>query len=160
MSKHGHLILCMYVLAEITFFPQKAWVVSSATCTEGLFAAPHTVCRPSYATLCLSRGATRCEWQGALPITLPLILPLFLIVVFFFKPLSVLFFLSLEIKRLQGAPHCLCSTFQQSIFLDEKSGLQLACNTVLLVECEGWSGEEEDDTSFVVSGLLVCSVSS
>lgn len=45
-------------------------------------------------------------------------------------------------------------------FLDEKSGLQLACSTVLLVECEGWSGEEEDDTSFVVSGLLVCSVSS
>lgn len=110
----------MYVLAEITFFPQKAWVVSSATCTEGLFAAPHTVCRPSYATLCLSRGATRCEWQGALPITLPLILPLFLIVVFFFKPLSVLFFLSLEIKRLQGAPHCLCSTFQQSIFFGWK----------------------------------------
>lgn len=77
-------------------------MVSSATCTEGLFAVPHTVCRPSYATLCLSRGATRCEWQGALPITLPLILPLFLIVVFFFTTQCFVLFVSQD----KETPRC------------------------------------------------------
>lgn len=68
----------MYVLTEITFLPQKAWVVSSATCAEALFAVLHTTCRPNYAMPCSCRGATRPEWQRALPITVPLIEPFFL----------------------------------------------------------------------------------
>lgn len=77
----------MYVLAEIASLPQKAWVVSLATCAGALFALLHTACRPNYATLCISRGATRPEWQQALPITLPLISPFSLIFVSVLPPL-------------------------------------------------------------------------
>lgn len=63
VSKHGSLILCMYVFTEITFLPQKAWVVSSAIYAETLFDVLHTACTPNYAMLCIRRGATGPEWQ-------------------------------------------------------------------------------------------------
>lgn len=65
----------VYVCAHWNNLRSPEGLVSSATCTETLFAVLHTACIPNYAMLCISRGATRPEWQPALPITLPLISP-------------------------------------------------------------------------------------
>ncbi len=76
----------MYVLTEITSLPQKAWVVSSATCAEALFAVLHTACRP-ITQPCASAVGPPGQNGSQLPITLPLIFP--------FSPIFISFSVSL-----------------------------------------------------------------
>lgn len=70
---------------------------------------------------------------------------------------------------MHGALICLNSKLQPSMFLGvgKSCGLPLACSawfSLCVLECEGRSvrasGRREDDLSFVVSGLPVCSASS
>lgn len=124
----------MYVLTEITFLPQKAWVVSSVACAEALFAVLHTTCRPNYAMPRSCRRATRPEWQQGLLIVLPLIKPFFLNPVSPLTPVPPLFPLPLGAPMFLHAVDCCWhaapSTFSWSVkapAFSERRGWYVLC---------------------------------